>query len=68
MGVMTKQAKGKITLYVEVPPTVKAAMEKLAVEHNRSLAGEATTAVQRYIAQEQTAAKTEKGGGKSARK
>jgi hypothetical protein len=61
---MTKRAKGKTPLYVEVPPDVKAAMEKLAEEHNRSVAGEVVTALQRYIRQEKAAAKEEKGGGK----
>jgi predicted transcriptional regulator len=54
MPSMTKSAKGKVALYVEVPPAVKAAMERLAEQHNRSVSGEVITALQEYIARHQT--------------
>jgi hypothetical protein len=61
MQTMTKKAQGKVALYVEVPPKVKAAMEKLAEQHNRSVAGEVITALQAYIAQQQRR-QAEEGG------
>ena len=64
MPEMTKRAKDKVTLYAEVPPSVKADMEELAEQNNRSLAGEVVTALQRYIAQEKARAREEKGKGK----
>jgi predicted transcriptional regulator len=63
MDAMTKRAKDRVTMYVEVPPAIKAAMEKLAEEHHRSLAGEVITALEQYIAREKAAAKAEKRGG-----
>ena len=63
MPTMTKQAKGKVTLYCEVPPQVKKAMEGLAGEHNRSLSGEVITALQEYIAR-QRRQKEEEGGAR----
>ena len=62
MPTMTKQAKGKVTLYCEVPPQVKKAMEGLAGEHNRSLSGEVITALQEYIARQHKAAQAGEGG------
>jgi hypothetical protein len=51
---------GKVVVYVEVAPWVKQALEALAVEHHRSLTGEATVAFEQYI----EAHKKEKGGAK----
>ena len=55
MASMTKSAKGKVALYVEVPPAVKTAIERLAEKHNRSTSGEVITALQEYIARHETA-------------
>ena len=55
MSTMAKSAKGKVALYCEVPPKVKAEMERLAERHNRSLSGEVITALQEYIARQQAA-------------
>jgi hypothetical protein len=62
MSSMTKSAKGKVVLYVEVPPKVKQEMERLAERHNRRLAGEVTTALQEYIARHHAADEVAKGG------
>ena len=59
---MTKSAKGKVAMYVEVPPDVKAAMDELARRHNRSMSGEVITALQQYIAREQAEEAEEKEG------
>jgi predicted transcriptional regulator len=59
MDSMTKRTKGRVAMYTEVPPQLKAAMEKLAEEHNRSLAGEVITALQQYVQREQQRAKEE---------
>jgi hypothetical protein len=64
MKTMTKSAKGKVVLYVEVPPDVKAEMERLAELHNRRLAGEVTTALQEYIARHRAAEEDRAKGGK----
>jgi hypothetical protein len=60
---MTKKTRGRVALYVEVPPAVKEAMERLAEAHNRSVAGEVITALQRYIAQEAADLPPVKGKG-----
>jgi hypothetical protein len=59
---VSKKAKDKVALYVEIPPDLKAAIEKLADEHNRKLSGEVVTALQRYVAQEEARRQSEKGG------
>jgi hypothetical protein len=43
----------------EVPPKVKAEMERLAERHNRSLSGEVITALQEYIARQHRAEQQE---------
>ena len=60
---MTKKAKDKATLYVEIPAGVKKAMERLAEADRRSLAGEVTVALERFIAQEAARPREGNGGG-----
>jgi hypothetical protein len=68
MATMTKSAKGKVALFTEVPPQLKAEMERLAELHNRSVTGEVITALQEYIARHRAAEDAErqqkKGGGR----
>ena len=59
----TKKTKGRVPMFTEVPPALKQEMERLADEHNRSLAGEVITALQRYVAQEAARAHEGNGGG-----
>jgi len=47
----------KVVIFVEVAPWIKKAMEEIAIEHERSLTGEATVAFKQYI----EAHKREKG-------
>ena len=51
--------KNRTALYVEVPPQPKQAMERLAEQHHRSLAGECITALEQYVQREQQRAKEE---------
>jgi hypothetical protein len=62
MAKKTKKTKDRVPMFTEVPPALKQEMERLAEEHNRSLAGEVITALQRYVAQEAARAKEEQGG------
>jgi predicted transcriptional regulator len=61
---MTKSAKGKVVLYVEVLPEIKDELARLAEEHDRSVAGEVTTALKEYIARQ----RAEKAARKAAEK
>lgn len=43
--------RDRAVVYAEVDPAIKADMESLAEQHDRSLAGEVTVALKRYIAE-----------------
>jgi hypothetical protein len=49
MAIMAKRAKGKVTLYVDIPEGLKLQMDKLAVKHHRTLGGETAAAIEAWI-------------------
>jgi hypothetical protein len=59
MSVMSKPAKGKSVLYIEIPTPLKQKLQRLAEEDERSLTGEVIIALKEFVARHTAAEKKE---------
>jgi predicted transcriptional regulator len=61
---MPKTRKDSVSLYLEVPPSLKDRLAEVAKTNNRSSNGEANVALERHVASEEAAQRAAKKAAK----